>query len=66
MDGTSRRWVPELKDLETKYLLAPFEAPRVALETAGVVLGKNYPKPIVDHRKARQAALDEYGLIQRA
>ena len=30
------------------------------LKTAGVVLGKTYPKPIVDHSAARQRALDAY------
>lgn len=59
-----RRWVPELKDLPTKYLFAPFEADKETLETAGVRLGDTYPEPIVDHARARQAALDGYEAVK--
>ncbi len=61
-----RRWVPELKDVETKYLHAPFDAPDEALEKAGVTLGKTYPKPIVEHFAARDAALEGYEEVKRA
>ncbi len=52
-----RKWVPELKALPDKYLHRPFEAPDEILEKAGVKLGKNYPKPVVDHADARKQAL---------
>ena len=55
-----RRWCPELSRVPDKFLHAPFEAPVGILKTAGVVLGKTYPKPIVDHSAARQRALDAY------
>ncbi len=55
-----RRWVPELSNMPDKYLHAPFEAPESVLKAAGVVLGKTYPKPIVEHAAARQRALDAY------
>jgi deoxyribodipyrimidine photo-lyase len=58
--GYVRRWVPELKKMPDKYLHAPFEAPEDVLKAAGVVLGKTYPKPVVDHSAARQRALDAY------
>lgn len=53
-----KRYVPELAKLPAKYLGAPWEAPKNVLEMAGVELGKTYPRPIVDHKEARQRALD--------
>ncbi len=55
-----RRYCPELAKLDTKYIHAPWEAPKDALEAAGVNLGEDYPHPIVDHKTAREAALEAY------
>ncbi|NVK32910.1 MAG: deoxyribodipyrimidine photo-lyase [Rhodobacteraceae bacterium] len=61
-----RKWVPELKDLETKYLHAPFDAPAEKLEAAAIDLGRTYPSPIVDHATARKDALDGYEAVKAA
>ena len=58
-----RHWVPELAQLPDKYLNKPWEAPASVLRDAGVELDKDYPAPIVEHKAARQAALDAYGEI---
>ncbi len=55
-----RKWVPELAALPKKYLNRPWEAPKHVLAQAGVRLGENYPKPIVDHKTARERALQAY------
>jgi len=52
-----RRWVPEIRELPTRWIHKPWEAPADALEKAGVRLGKTYPFPIVDHFAARDRAL---------
>ena len=38
-----RRWVPELAKLEGADIHAPWEAPPLALKSAGIVLGDTYP-----------------------
>ncbi len=61
-----RKWCPELAELDTKYIHAPFDAPDEALEKAGVELGKTYPHPLVDHAEAREAALKGYEDVKDA
>ncbi len=58
--GYVRHWVPELAQMPDKYLHAPWTAPAGVLGAAGVTLGQNYPRPIVDLALARQRALDTY------
>ncbi len=52
-----RRWCPELAKLPDEWLHRPWEAPPEILARAGVQLGRDYPKPIVNHAAARVAAL---------
>lgn len=61
-----RRYVPELKDLPTKYLNAPWKAPEDVLKHAGIELGKTYPKPIVEHSVAREKALSAFAKTKEA
>jgi deoxyribodipyrimidine photo-lyase len=56
--------VPELAGLPDKHLNTPWEAPALILEKAGVKLGETYPKPIVDHKAARERALAAYKEIK--
>ncbi|QEO57078.1 cryptochrome/photolyase family protein [Francisella marina] len=53
-----RKYVPELKLLPNKLLAKPWEASELVLQEAGVKLGDNYPKPVVDLKKSRDKALE--------
>ncbi len=58
-----RKYVPELKKLGKKHIHKPWEMSEGDLEEAGVVLGKHYPKPIVNHSDARDEALKRFKQI---
>lgn len=61
-----KRYVPELKNVPVKYLFEPWTAPSYVLEFANVVLGKNYPMPIVDLKKSRIEVLEIYKFFLRS
>lgn len=52
-----RTYVPELAKLPNSLIHRPFEASPVELKAAGVSLGENYPRPLIEHRFARDRAL---------
>lgn len=56
--GYVRRWVPELRALPDRWIQAPWTAPAEVLRDAGVMVGRDYPRPIVEHEKGRARALE--------
>ncbi len=60
-----RRWVPELARLQAPSIHKPWEAAPIELSAAGVVLGENYPFPIVEHSAARDKALAAFERLRR-
>jgi deoxyribodipyrimidine photo-lyase len=61
----TRRYVPELNALPDKYLFNPWEAPINILQSAGIELGKSYPKPIVDLKLSRTRALEAFKSLKK-
>lgn len=60
-----KEFVPELSKLPKKYLFAPWEASEKTLKEYDVVLGKNYPKPIIDLKESRDEALSAFKSLKK-
>lgn len=61
----TKKYVPELRDLPNKYLFSPWDAPENILADAGIELGKNYPKPMVDLKLSRETALEAFATTKK-
>lgn len=59
-----RRFIPELAGLDDKFIHRPWEAPAGELNKAGIVLGQDYPKPIIALDFGRQRALDAFAALR--
>jgi deoxyribodipyrimidine photo-lyase len=58
-----RRWCPELRDVPLERLAEPWTMSREEQEAAGCVIGRDYPAPIVDHKRERERAMERYRAI---
>jgi deoxyribodipyrimidine photo-lyase len=61
-----RRFVPQLARLPDKWIHRPWEAPEAVLRGAGIVLGRDYPHPIIDHAEGRKRALAAFAALGSA
>jgi deoxyribodipyrimidine photo-lyase len=65
-DGTYvRDWVPELAHMPREWIHQPWAAPTDVLNQAGVRLGIEYPRRLVDHDKARLTALSALAALKK-
>lgn len=55
-----RHYVPELVNCENKEIHAPWLIPPLRQQAMGLIIGRDYPLPIVDHATQRARALDLY------
>ena len=60
----TKKWVPELQNMPTKFLYKPWELEKKYQEQVKVVIGVDYPEPMVDHAEARNAALEAFKTIK--
>jgi deoxyribodipyrimidine photo-lyase len=55
-----RRWVPELREVPLEKLFEPWEMTEAEQEASGCVVGRDYPAPILDHKRERERAIERY------
>lgn len=61
-----REWVPEISGLSNKTIHAPWTASSEELNAASIILGQNYPLPIVELSTSRLDALARFQQIKQA
>jgi deoxyribodipyrimidine photo-lyase len=61
-----RRYLPVLATLPDKLIHAPWLARPIDLAAAGLVFGRDYPLPIVQHEVARARTLERYAIVRAA
>ncbi|TXG02020.1 cryptochrome/photolyase family protein [Massilia arenae] len=61
-----RRYLPQLAKLDGKQIHAPWLVKPEALAEHGVVLGQDYPAPVVDHDAARRRTLERFAVVKKA
>ena len=60
------RYVPELKNIPSKYIHLPADLDENSLTEYGVKLDSDYPRPIVDLSTTRQRALDAFQKLPKS
>jgi len=51
-----RTWIPELSQVEPRWIHQPWLMPMSEQRERGVIIGRDYPKPLVDHEAAARLA----------
>ena len=59
-----RKYLPELAKVPDRYIHAPWTMSTEEQKTTNIIIGRDYPPPIVDHATQRQKALDLYNIAK--
>ena len=60
-----KKWVPELRNIPPEFIHEPWTMPPMIQKACDFQLGKDYPKPIVDHITAIKAAREKIAKIRK-
>ena len=61
-----RKYLPELSRVPDRFIHAPWKMAPLEQQGCGVVIGRDYPTPIVDHDSARKVTLELFGKTRPA
>ncbi len=65
-DGTFvRRWLPALRQVPDEFLFEPWTMPAEVQQQCGIVIGRDYPAPVVDHLATAKQARDTLWGLRR-
>jgi deoxyribodipyrimidine photo-lyase len=59
-----RQYLPQLAKLDARDIHAPWLVPADELKACGIVPGRDYPEPVVDHAEARQRTLERFAVVK--
>ncbi len=59
-----RQYLPQLGKLDARDIHAPWTVPAEELAECGVILGRDYPEPVVKHEEARQKTLARFAVVK--
>lgn len=59
-----RKYLPALKHIPDKFIHAPWLTPPLEQQAIGIIIGRDYPRPVVDHATQRDKALAMYKTVR--
>jgi len=60
-----RTWLPELSRVDSKWIHTPWLMPEEEQRRCGVLIGQDYPAPLVDHEAAARIARQRIQQVRR-
>jgi len=61
-----KKYLPQLRKFPERFIFEPWKAPKDVQEKAGCIIGKDYPKPIVDHSAVSKTNMAKMKLVYEA
>ena len=60
-----KKWVPELRSFPKEFIHEPWKYQKNLIDESSVIVGKDYPAPIIDHAQEAKIAKDKINQIRK-